>query len=232
MINKVLEVARSQIGIKEMPSGSNQSKYNRWYGMNNAPWCAMFVSWCFDTAGYPLPIIQDKAPSGGAYCPFFEQYARKNNQWFSTPEVGDLVLFHFGNKLAVHIGIVERIINNNIFVCIEGNTSVTSNDNGGSVMRRTRYINQCRGFFRPSISNKKEDFYRLIKVENPLMYGEDVKKWQKQMSYFSEYKNLEIDGYYGQKSETICKDFQGKRGLEIDGIIGEKTWAESFRKLS
>jgi len=147
-IEKILDVARSQLGISEKPAGSNRAKYCDWYGMVG-PWCAMFTSWVYDKAGFPLPVMQDKAPSGAAYCPRIESYAKKNEQWHSSPQVGDLALFHFGEKEAIHIGIVESV-NRNAFKSIEGNTSVISNDRGGKVMRRNRNVSQCRGFYRPT----------------------------------------------------------------------------------
>lgn len=236
-IDKILNVARSQIGIKEQPAGSNQTKYNRWCNVPRQPWCAMFVSWVFEKAGSPLPKIQSGYPSGGGYCPYFESYGKKNNQWHRSPKAGDLALFHFGNRLAVHIGIVEKVLGNGKFKCIEGNTSLSSNDNGGAVMRRNRNVSQCRGFYRPNsvslpLKQGKEAYYRIIRLRSPLMQGNDIKEWQKQMNWFKEYQGLEVDGYYGKNSHATCINFQTKRGLEVDGIIGEQTWAESFKKLS
>jgi hypothetical protein len=233
-IDKVIAFAVSQIGVKEQPPGSNQTKYNEWCKVPRQPWCAMFVSYCFEKSGFPLPNIQDGYPSGGGYCPYFESYAKKNGQWHKTPKTGDLALFHFGKNLAVHIGIVEQVYGNT-FTCIEGNTSLSSNDNGGNVMRRNRNINQCRGFYRPifaPIKKGKDAYFRLIKLTKPLMEGNDISEWQKQMNYFKEYQGLEVDGYYGEKSEQICRDLQVKRGLEPDGIIGPVTWAESFKSLA
>lgn len=51
---------------------------------------------------------------------------------------GDLVFYQFDtDAYADHIGIVESVTATGV-VAIEGNTSVTSNDNGGAVMRRSR----------------------------------------------------------------------------------------------
>lgn len=232
---KVLDTARKEIGVKESPAGSNRQKYGVWYGMNGVPWCAQFTSWIFHKAGYPLPKIQQGAPSGAAYCPYVEQYARKVGQWFKTPKPGDLALFHFGKNLAVHIGIVESV-NGNSFTCIEGNTSTASNDNGGTVMRRNRNVSQCRGFYRPTFNGSapvatgtgKDAYYRLIKLTNPYMEGEDIRAWQTQMNWF-QYK-LDVDGVYGPLCEAACKDLQFKRDLEIDGIVGPETWAETFQR--
>lgn len=228
-VQKIIQVAKSQIGIKESPSGSNRQKYGEWYGMNGAPWCAIFVSWVFDKAGYPLPIIQSGAPSGGAYCPYFEGYAKNNDQWFSTPQPGDLALYHFGRRLAVHIGIVEKV-NGNSFSAIEGNTSASSNANGGMVQRRSRNVSQCRGFYRPRLTQQlkgKEAYHRLIRLTKPMLRGSDIREWQQQVVWWG--IDIEVDGIYGPESEKACIELQKKWGLEVDGIIGPETWKETFK---
>ena len=48
---KVLAAARkyAEEGYTEGPN--NDTIFGKRYGMNNQPWCAMFVSGCFDDAG-------------------------------------------------------------------------------------------------------------------------------------------------------------------------------------
>lgn len=55
----------------------------------------------------------------------------------------------FGKGRASHIGIVEKKNSDGTYTVIEGNTSLTNNDNGGSVMRRIRSKSVIRGFARP-----------------------------------------------------------------------------------
>ena len=48
---KIIDVAKEQIGTAEKPIGSNNVKYNTWYYGHavsgaNYPWCAVFVAWC------------------------------------------------------------------------------------------------------------------------------------------------------------------------------------------
>ena len=47
----LVSIARQEIGVTEQ-TGSNDSKYNFWYGAVGQPWCAMFVCWCADQCGY------------------------------------------------------------------------------------------------------------------------------------------------------------------------------------
>lgn len=232
MIDSVLKVGRSQLGYRENPPGSNRNKYGEWYGVNGQPWCAMFISWVYHQAGSPLPVIQAGAPSGAAYCPYIESFARNKGQWFHSPQPGDLALFHFGKPLVIHIGIVESV-NGSRFSSIEGNTSVSSNDNGGAVMRRSRNTGQVRGFYRPLSSQGAIDsrlFVRNLKLTNPYMRGDDVRRWQQQAVYWG--MALDVDGVYGPESEGICKILQDKWGLEVDGIVGPKTWARTFTPSS
>lgn len=232
-IEAVIKLAQSQIGITESPRGSNRTKYGRWYGMDGQPWCAMFTSWVFHQAGSPLPVMQQSAPSGAAYCPFIENFARVAGQWHSQPRRGDLALFHFGRREAVHIGIVESVQSGGRFTSIEGNTSATSNDNGGAVMRRSRNRSQCRGFYRPNLAPAKtgvDAYFRIIRLTHPYMVGEDIRAWQTQINWFK--YNLDPDGKYGPKSMGACKDFQRTRGLKVDGEVGPKTWKETFKKLN
>ena len=69
LLDKVLEVARSQIGVGEQPPGSNRGpevdKYITCCGLNPSgqfAWCAAFVYWCFDQAAQQLnrrsPVVK------------------------------------------------------------------------------------------------------------------------------------------------------------------------------
>jgi len=49
----VLNEAESHIGYVETPN--NRTKFGKWYGLDGKPWCAMFVSYCMNQAGAPLP---------------------------------------------------------------------------------------------------------------------------------------------------------------------------------
>lgn len=49
---RLLEIAQSQVGVKESPANSNTVKYNTWYYGNAVAgsayaWCGAFVCWCF-----------------------------------------------------------------------------------------------------------------------------------------------------------------------------------------
>ena len=49
---KVLSIAREELGTKESPANSNKVKYNTWYYGREVsgsayPWCIAFVQWVF-----------------------------------------------------------------------------------------------------------------------------------------------------------------------------------------
>ena len=118
---------------------------------------------------------------------------------------------------------------------IEGNTSVSSNDNGGCVMRRTRKTNVIRGFCRPKydttpITSKPTE----IKISKPVVATPTLRKGSKnkQVKYLQQDlnyllgSNLVADGIFGTKTVSAVKSFQKKYGLGVDGIYGQKSYTK------
>lgn len=177
---ELVDVAKKEIGVTELPSGSNKVKYNTWYYgrvVRGAayPWCAVFVSWCTKQAGGYSYL---NGLSNKAYCPSFVTWAKKKGYWLgrtTNPKPGDLVIFA-NRGLACHIGIVEEKVTNAKVKTIEGNTSVTSNDNGGAVMRRTRKYNKTNsswyilGFIRLPFESEQKD-----NTETPATEEKDIR---------------------------------------------------------
>lgn len=130
--------ANAQVGYTEHPAGSNLTKYGEWYGLNGEPWCDMFVSWVANEVG-ALDIVGKYA-----YCPYHAGFFQALGRYHPAgeagfePQAGDVVFF--GRKaVAVHVGIVRgTTAAGNAVLTIEGNTSVSDDDNGGAVMLRTR----------------------------------------------------------------------------------------------
>src|SRR5262245_29481020 len=90
---KALDKAKGQLGYTESPAGSNQNKYGQWYGMNGVPWCAIFVTWAFETSG-GSPSFQPG--SRYSYVPYVVSDARANRNGLKTtddPIPGDLVCY-------------------------------------------------------------------------------------------------------------------------------------------
>lgn len=136
---RALDRARSQLGYKESPPGSNQNKFGDWYGMNYQPWCAMFCTWAYENEGNSPAFNKGTRYS---YCPYIVSDAQNRKYGLSItqdPIPGDLVLYDWSyDTVFDHIGIFECWNDLTNFQCIEGNTSTSNNSNGGEVMRRKR----------------------------------------------------------------------------------------------
>lgn len=151
-VNQILVLAQSQVGTTEYPPNSNDVIYNTaYYGKEVSgsayPWCCVFVWWCFAQF---TPCLVKKTAS----CMDLAQWFKDNGQWHASPKAGDVVFFKFNtnNRWTNHVGIVKEVIDGGMKIkTIEGNTSVTSDDNGGAVMERTRSSNIV-GYGRPLYS--------------------------------------------------------------------------------
>ena len=148
-VEDVLAAARGQLGVTESPKGSNRTPFGAWYGLDGYPWCMMFVQWCFDQAGQPLPHRT-------ASCSNMLSWYQKHHpeQVVSAPKPRDIIIYNFG-----HTGVVEAVGSGTV-TAIEGNTSPGSKgsqSNGGGVYRRTRDRKLASAFLRPYEEKKEED---------------------------------------------------------------------------
>lgn len=230
---KVIDEARIWIGTKEEPAGSNSVIFNTdYYGRKVSgpayPWCCAFVWDVFRKAGLSDLFYDGKKT---AYCPTVVSYYKSIGRFFDYPQVGDLALFNWnGGKLAQHIGIVESVDGNN-FVSIEGNTSVTSDDNGGAVMRRQRNVSQCVGFARPNYgmaSVPKQD--PVNTTDYPTLRVGDSGAWVTlcQNALTLRGYPVEVDGDFDNIMKSQVLSFQINYHLLVDGVVGPQTWAALF----
>lgn len=206
--------AYNEVGTKEVPAGSNKVFYNTWYyrravSGSSYPWCATFISWLFDGSG-----LCKKTAS----CLDMLQYFEKNGQIAKTAQAGDIVFFKYStnSRRTNHVGLVVDV-NGKTITTIEGNTSLTSNDNGGSVMKRTRKTNIV-AFARPNYDTA------YITVQNGSK-GVFVIKLQRLLN--SKGYSLKEDGSFGKKTTEAVLSYQKsvfKDSKEWDGVVGEKTW--------
>jgi cell wall-associated NlpC family hydrolase len=155
----IIEIAKQEIGYAE--GANNDTKYGKWYGLNNNPWCAMFVSWVYDQAGL-VKHIAASSKKGFASCAAGLAWFTKKNKLvpIGQAQPGDIAFFQFDNDAEPdHVGIVVK--NNTrrkILVCIEGNTSsgkVGSQANGDGVYQRKRPYNYVLAVARP-VKEKNE----------------------------------------------------------------------------
>ena len=150
---KVIEIAKPEVGIKELPANSNKSKYGKWFGFDGVAWCGMFVSWCYANAGYQLGNIGFK--KGFAGCQSAVAHFKNTGEVTTTPQPGDIVFFDWNNDGRFdHTGIFAGWIDDKQFNTYEGNTSLTNQSNGGEVMFRKRTNGKGILFVHPKVLDK------------------------------------------------------------------------------
>ena len=155
---KILEIARLQLGIKENPPNSNRVKFNTaYYGQEVSgsayPWCCAFVWWVFREAGASgLFYGGKKTASCSTLLGFHKTQAVRENY---LP--GDIIFFNFGGKKNTqHVGICEGW-DGRYITTIDGNTAPTNEANGGAVMRRRRPKKYIVGAYRPTYEEDNMD---------------------------------------------------------------------------
>lgn len=136
-----LKVALSQVGYKEKKSNKdldsktanagsgNYTKYGKWYGLNPAPWCCMFVSWCANEVGILGKLIPKYKGAGTGY-----NWFKNRDQLTMKPKAGDIGFLKPTVKGATssHTFIVYKV-DGNVITTIEGN------ENNG-VIKHTRKL--------------------------------------------------------------------------------------------
>lgn len=117
---RLISIARDEIGNNE--ADGSHMKYENYMGFSASdPWCAMFVSWCANEAGFIDSGIIPKYASCSVGVSWFEsknQFHLEGSGY--TPQPGDIVFFGPGG--GSHTGIVVSADANNVYT-IEGNVS-------------------------------------------------------------------------------------------------------------
>lgn len=224
-VNDMLRVARSQIGVKESPRGSNKVKYTKWYGLIG-PWCAMFVSWAARQAGVDKSVIPTHA-----YTPSGRNFFRGKNHYYKKPKVGDIVYYQFpGFARVSHVGIVEKVHSDGSWTAIEGNTDAAGGRTGGQVMRkRRRTVGKLGGFGRPAYKKtaskapaKPKAPVKPHKLDVDGSFGPaTIRALQKALK-------VGVDGGFGPKTK---KALQRKLKVTADGVVGKNTVKALQRKV-
>lgn len=145
-VDEIIKTACSYIGTKEEPEFSNNVIFNTdFYGHevygDDYAWCVTFIYYVFKQCNANMLI-----PKTG-FCVVLENYFKNKNAYYSKPQIGDICFMDFGKGRASHVGIVKEVLEDGV-INIEGNTTVTNDDNGGNVLPRKRTSN-IRGYGRP-----------------------------------------------------------------------------------
>ena len=130
--NSVIATALREVESGFREGANNDTKYGKWFGLNNQPWCAMFVSWCFAQNSLS-DLVSAQTKKGFASCDAGLKWFAKKNQLVPVGDAqeGDIAFFQFDTDAQPdHVGIVVK--NNKKLkrlVVAEGNTA---GDSGGS----------------------------------------------------------------------------------------------------
>ena len=241
-ISDVLNVARSQLGYTE--TGNNDNKFGQEYGLNNQPWCVIFIWWIFKHANASNLFY------GGnkiALCSSLYNYHKANGQAVSKYALtaGDVVFFNFsGGSSTQHVGIVESR-NGSTIQTIEGNTSSGtsgSQANGDGVYRRTRNIKYIVCAYRPNYDDKSSVSTNTSNSGGSVRpYSDTVKSLQQAFRNMG--ASISVDGLLGPRTRVYFSKYilkNGKRNSAVtwlqnrlnalgyncgavDGIFGTKT---------
>ena len=152
-IEKLVSIAKGELGYTEQPKNSNNTKYGQVYGIQGVYWCVMFLWWLYREAGLSSIFYDGKRV---ASCRELLNWAKKNNRTVSVTEitVGDIVLLSFSKTSdPEHCGLVVDASDfHSYFKTIEGNTTPGeegSQDNGGCVALKTRSVKNVVAVIRP-----------------------------------------------------------------------------------
>lgn len=157
LTDALLAVAADEVGVREVPDGSNRGPRVDLYlgsvsqGLLGQPWCCAFVYWCFREASAGLGIANPFPKTGGVLNAW--ERSRKTRSAADIVTVAEarkdpslvrpgavFFLDHGGGT--GHTGIVVANINGSL-VTIEGNTFDDGNREGNGVFRRSaRRISQ------------------------------------------------------------------------------------------
>jgi cell wall-associated NlpC family hydrolase len=152
---EVLKVARSQVGIMEVPAGSNSGREVNEYlqSVNCGPgnfWCAAFIYWCFQKATVNLGRQNPLVKTAGCLDHWRRTQGAKvlSRQAVDNPSSispGAVFIIDHGQGFG-HTGLVAKVEGGMIHT-IEGNSNPGGGRNGLGVFNIVRKINMInKGF--------------------------------------------------------------------------------------
>lgn len=152
---QMLEIVSAQLGYRE--GANNDTNYGIWYGLNNQPWCMMFVSWCAAQAGIGEGVIPRQS-----YCPTAVEWFQKQGRFLAkgaSPQPGDIIFFDENrNGVADHTGVVVENFGDGYIATVEGNRE--------DKVARYRYPLSYQGILGYGCPAYEGDEKQMIKVKN------------------------------------------------------------------
>lgn len=177
-VDKLEQVITGRLGDKEQPPDSNNTIYTRDYGAVGAPWCVIFLWWCFRQAGLSACFYSGRKT---ASCGQLLTWAQDNHETVPVAAArrGDVALLSFsGSSSPEHCGWITDASMGTLLT-IEGNTSSAgSQDNGGIVMRKSRQARNVVAVWRPDYamvtdySGRWSEKYIQAAIRSGIMTGD------------------------------------------------------------
>jgi hypothetical protein len=142
------------------------------------------------------------------------EWFEANGQIVDFPLPGDIVFFKYptNNRRTNHMGVVTNPNSIDDYQTIEGNTSLTSNDNGGAVMSRKRSKKNLVAFARPKYKNKDE-INRLIAIASGEVGITEYPPNSNNVKYNTWYYGRQVQG----KNYPWCATFVSWLFYTLDG---------------
>lgn len=222
----VLATAKSLLGLGESPDGSNHNMITEAYGIGNGAWCSMFVWWVYKQNGVDL---REEFTPDWAWTPSAVAAAQAKGMWvsgLSGVQPGDAIFFNVpgGDAGYVnHVGIASDTAGSTI----DGNWH-------NKVSAEQHPLRYARGYIRLPLDDSFTPLPdapafpgRVMRRTTPMMHGDDIRDWQQRMHQRGWL--IAVDGWYGDESARICRQFQTEKRLVVDGEVGRNTWREAFR---
>jgi hypothetical protein len=131
----VIKLASSYATAHYKEDARNDNVFGKWYGVNNIPWCAIFVSYVFNKTGAGA-LVAAGNPKGFASCTVAVRWFENHNRIVKAKDAqpGDIVFMCFNGTGAFdHVGIcISNDPKNKVLHTVEGNT-VNPNGTGDQV---------------------------------------------------------------------------------------------------
>lgn len=142
---ETLAVAITQVGVEEIPRGSNAGpeveEYLKAVGLPAGySWCMAFVYWSCVQAAKKLNTIVPILRTAGVLRLWNESVMQR----IKEPTVGCIFILDYGNGKG-HTGLVERFDKTYIYT-VEGNTNDKGSREGYMVARRKRLRKTVKGY--------------------------------------------------------------------------------------
>lgn len=228
--------AQKEMGTRE--TGNNDNKYGKWFGMNNQPWCAIFVCWC---AAHTF---------GDAWTKSFNKSALAYDVAAGVVSKGGKWIKQASKGPTTHVGIVASVDSSGIATTVEGNKGdqvssrkikVPSGTTTGDLI--VFYGESVGGIARPKwpdgtfVINGDETFYGEEGTQaGPFAHPEQLYSsanygYVEKKEETEEQKNLrELRERYKQIFENIDVNNSFKRDAPPDIVLPSIRSASSTRK--